>query len=199
MSKTLLASVLLIGAVTVGGPRGWAQGTSGFQVSSADLAITFTTERSKLTPGTGNEFWLNGASLDGGITLFRGFGAAANFTSDQAANVAPNLSLDKLSLMAGPRYTYEWGGKHQSRVFVETLFGFAHARDGAFPTATGVSNTANSFSLQVGGGWDVAVSKHVAIRVFEADYVRTGLPNNGTNIQDHLRLAFGVVLHIPRH
>ena len=53
--------------------------------------------------------------------------------------------------------------------------------------------------MQFGGGWDDAVSKHFAIRVFAADYVRTSLSNDGTNVQNFLRLGYGVTNHIPRH
>jgi hypothetical protein len=91
------------------------------------------------------------------------------------------------------------GSKHENRLFVESLFGGVHARNGVFPTATGVTPSASSFSLQLGGGWDIAITKEFAIRVFEADYVRTTLPNDSTNVQDHLRLAFGVAFHIQRH
>ena len=62
-----------------------------------------------------------------------------------------------------------------------------------------METSANAFSLQVGGGLDIAVSKHFAIRAFQADFVRTSLPNNGTNTQDYLRLAFGVSYQIQRH
>jgi hypothetical protein len=36
------------------------------------------------------------------------------------------------------------------------------------------------------------------VRAFELDYVRTNLANNGSDYQNHLRLAFGVSYHIQR-
>ncbi len=92
-------------------------------------------------------------------------------------------------------YTYRVGSKHESRVFIEALAGGVRAYDSLFPTSRGVTNKASAFSWQVGGGWDIAITKHFAIRAFEADYVRSYVPNNGSNTQDHLRLAVGVTYH----
>ena len=39
-------------------------------------------------------------------------------------------------------------------------------------------------------------SKSWGVRLLEADYVRTSLPNNASNTQNDLRLAFGVIWHI---
>jgi hypothetical protein len=124
---------------------------------------------------------------------------AANLTGDRASNIAPGVSLGLMSIMAGPRYTIRAGSKHERRVFGEALLGGVHGFDSVFPVSTTVFSNANSFSMQVGGGWDVAISKHFAFRALEADYVRTSLPNNGANTQNSLRLAFGMTYHITRH
>jgi hypothetical protein len=201
--RTSLLATLLVGILTLGGAVARAQGkpaaSSSFQLSSLDLAFTYTTERSNVTPSGGSNFFAQGGSFDAGFTFFHGFGVAANFTGEHASNIAPGVNLGLLQFMAGPRYTIRGGSKHESRVFAEALFGGVHGFDSVFPVSTTVSSTANSFAMQVGGGWDVAVSKHFAIRVFEADYVRTSLPNNATNTQNFLRLAFGVTYHSTRH
>ena len=201
MRTAFLASTILVGIWTVGSVTSWAQAQpeQGFRVSSADLAVTFNSERTKLTPGTGDNFWLHGGSLDAGVVLLHGLGVAANFTAEDAESITPGVNLNKLAFMAGPRYTFRLGAKHQDRLFVESLFGAAHARDGAFPTSTGVATSADSFAFQLGGGWDIPIRKDITVRAFEADFVHTNLPNRGSNTQDYLRLAFGVSYHIPRH
>ncbi|MGA3325428.1 MAG: hypothetical protein ABSF45_13225 [Terriglobia bacterium] len=200
MRTTFLAGALLV--LTVGGPMASAQekqpAAHPFGLSSIDLAFTYTPERANVA-SSGGSFWLRGESADAAFTFFHGLGMAASVTGVRASNIAPSVSLGKLAIMGGPRYTLRVGSKHENRVFAEALFGGVHAFDSAFPTSTGITPTANSFSLLLGGGWDVAVSKHFAIRAIEADYVRTSLPNNGTNTQDYLRLAFGVSYHIQRH
>jgi hypothetical protein len=200
MRTTLLASTLLLGALTLGAPMGRAQEPqtpkSHLQSLSSDLAVTYTTERSNVTPG-GGQFWLQGGSLDGAVTFLHGFGLALNASGDFSSNVAPHLGLVELSAMLGPRYTRRIGSKskHESRLFGEALAGILRGSDSAFPKTTGFDTRAESFIYQVGGGWDISVTKHIAIRPVEADYVQSYLPNNGSNTQSHLRLAFGVVYH----
>lgn len=167
--------------------------------TSSDLAITYTTERSNVTPGPASNFWLQGGSVDGAITFYRGFGLAMNATGDFASHIAPNLGLVELAAMAGPRYTRRVGfSKHESRLFAEALAGVVRGADSAFPKTTGFDTRAGSFTYQVGGGWDISITKHIAIRPIEADYVRSYLPNNGSNTQASIRLAFGVVYHSGR-
>ncbi len=45
-----------------------------------------------------------------------------------------------------------------------------------------------------GGGLDITLSRYVAIRAFQADYLRTQLPNNASDEQNLLRLGAGIVL-----
>ena len=43
------------------------------------------------------------------------------------------------------------------------------------------------------GGMNVPLSGHLAVRAFEADWLRTQLPNATTNVQNNLRLGAGLV------
>jgi hypothetical protein len=135
-------------------------------------------------------------------------GVAANLTGDRASNIAPGVDVSKVSFMAGPRYTYNasrWSDryldvKRGTSIFGEWLFGGVHALDGVYPTAAGgFKNSASAFAMQVGGGVDVALASGFSMRAFELDYVRSDLPNNGTDTQNHLRLAFGVSYRLQRH
>jgi opacity protein-like surface antigen len=201
MRTTLLASVLLVVVLILGGSMACAQEAQHpprFQVSSSDLAVTYNAESSQVTPGGGN-FWLQGGSIDVAFTFYRGLGLAANVTGDHASRIAHGVGLNELAFMAGPRYTFRLGSKNKSRLFIESLAGAMGGYDSAFPKPTGLDDRASSFTYQVGGGLDIAISKHLALRAFEADYVRTYLPNNGTDTQSHLRLAFGVTYHTQSH
>jgi len=204
MRRTFLASAFLVGILTLDGLVARAQQqpppAPPPQGISTDLAVTYTTLGSKVTPG-GNNFWLQGGSIDAGFTLHRGFGLAANITGDHASNIAPGVNLDEIDFVMGPRYTYRLGSKskHESRVFAEVLAGGVRGFGSVFPKSTGLDTRASSFTYQVGGGWDISIKKHIAIRVFEADYVRSYLPNNGGDTQGHIRLAFGVTYHMAPH
>jgi hypothetical protein len=52
--------------------------------------------------------------------------------------------------------------------------------------------------MQLGGGVDVALSRGFGVRAIEVDYVRTSLPNNASNTQNDLKIAFGVTYHIGK-
>ena len=58
--------------------------------------------------------------------------------------------------------------------------------------------TANGFSMQLGGGLDVAIAKGFSVRALELDYVHTNLPNNASNSQNDFRIAFGVSYRFGR-
>lgn len=45
---------------------------------------------------------------------------------------------------------------------------------------------------------NLLLSKSLGVRLFEADYVRSSLPNDASNTQNDLRLAAGVTWHIGR-
>ena len=56
------------------------------------------------------------------------------------------------------------------------------------------SSSANSLALQIGGGMDLAIKHRFLLRVFEADWLRTALPNADTNVQNSIRLGAGAVV-----
>ena len=48
--------------------------------------------------------------------------------------------------------------------------------------------------LKAGGGMNLNLKPHLALRLFEADYLRTQLPNSTNNAQNNLQLGAGLVL-----
>jgi peptidoglycan-associated lipoprotein len=49
--------------------------------------------------------------------------------------------------------------------------------------------------MLAGGGVDIGLSRHIALRLVQADYVRIQLPNSITNVQNNFRLGAGIILH----
>ena len=174
-------------------------------IASADVAVTYNLERAKIASSNCGCFWMNGASVEVAVPFYPGISAVGSFGGATASNITPGVDLSKFTYVFGPRYTYDisrytdrYTQKHAAHLFGEALFGGTHAFNSSFPATGGAAPTANSFALQLGGGWDIAITKHCAIRAFEADYIRTGLPNNAANNQNYLRLAFGVTYHFQR-
>ena len=206
MRKSICGSLLLVGACLSIATGAWAQQNPGAKkpsTISTDLAVTYTTEYVKLA-ATGNSFWLQGLSADGAVSLWNGLGIAANIDGDSGSNLAPGISLSQIQFTAGPRYTWtekgnKPGDRYRWQVFGQGLFGVDHAFNGVFPTPTGVVPTATSLAIDAGGGVNLSLNKTFGIRMLEADYIRTSLPNNGSNTQNDMRLSFGVTYHIGKH
>jgi outer membrane immunogenic protein len=159
------------------------------------VAVTYDLERAKTAQTGGIGFWLQGGGIDVAVPVYKRFSIAGSFSGEHAANFQPGVNLGKLSYLVGPRYTL---GGSRLQVFGQGLFGGVHAFDSIFPTAGGVVSTANSYAMQLGGGIDAPLRHGFGIRVVQLDYVRTALPNNGTNSQNDFRLGFGVSYKFKR-
>jgi len=174
---------------------------------SIDVGVTYSAERTQLVPNS-SPFWLQGGGADGSYNLWKGFGIAAGITGDRISNYVPGFDVNKLAYLGGPRYTFTTGlgktsmehfvaaDRFHYQLFAQGLFGGVHAFSGFFPAPGGSISSASSFELQLGGGVNLLLTKHYGVRLFEADYVRTGLPNNASNTQDDLRLSAGVTYHL---
>lgn len=93
----------------------------------------------------------------------------------------------------GPRYT--WAPvRHRIAIFAQALAGEVNGFHSVFPGPAGVNNSTNSLAVLVGGGVNVAMPPHLALRALDADWLHTEFPNGGTNNQTNLRLGAGVVL-----
>jgi hypothetical protein len=110
------------------------------------------------------------------------------------------------TFLFGPTLTASLG---RSAVFGHALFGAARASSGAGITlpfvggvTTGITN-ATAFAMAFGGGIDIGVSRHFAIRAAQVDYLRTnfnsldalstGLSTSAGGSQNSFRYSGGVV------
>ena len=106
----------------------------------------------------------------------------------------------------GSMVTYLFGPQinipgYRKRVFCETLFGIANtgAYANLFKSAgvTGLSAQNSGFAMAIGGGLDIGVAKHVALRVAQVDYLMTRYEwkpigiNNQSNFRFQTGLVFG--------
>jgi len=162
-----------------------------------DLAVTYTVQHSNLVSNP--TFWQQGGSVELSTQTYRGLGIAANITGTEVGSAANSgVGLNMLTTTFGPRYTwYKPTGASRERslaVFGQGLIGEAHGWNSYFPSASGSQTDYNSFALQVGGGVDIGLSRHFAVRAIQADWLRTEFPNSTTNVQNSFRLAAGIVL-----
>lgn len=192
--KRMLIAMLL-GAVGASAHAVGQQTPRSMHTGSPVIAVTYDLERAKAA-AIGGGFWLQGGGVDVAVPFYKGLSVAGSFSGSHASNIQPGVNLGKLTYLGGPRYTFAgWSGV---QLFGEGLFGGAHGFDSIFPVSGRTTPTANSYAMQFGGGMDIPLHKGFGVRAFELDYVRTGLPNNGTNSQNDLRLAFGVSYQFDR-
>jgi hypothetical protein len=209
MRKTVARDTLLAGVFILAGAAACAQQAQPIARRSSlsiDLGLTYVAERAKIAPGNCGCFWPHGGGADAAITFGKGLGIAAVLNGDHASNIAPGVDVNRVAFMAGPRYTrriHTWSADSQQernlQFFGEGLFGVTHAFDGVYPASSGVTSSANAFAMQAGGGINLRLSKNFGLRLVQVDYARTTLPNNASNTQNDLRLAFGIAWHFTRH
>jgi hypothetical protein len=110
MQRTICGSVLLCGVLMTAAAAAHAQQAHHDLlpgIASADVALTYNLEQAKIASSNCGCFWLNGASAEVAVPVFRGFSAAGNFGGAAASNITPGVSLSKFSYVFGPRYTYD--------------------------------------------------------------------------------------------
>jgi hypothetical protein len=207
MNVKIISRMLLLGTVISSGAMARAQSQPATTShTDIDASITYVAERSKIASVSCGCFWLQGGSGDVGFTFYHGLGVALNLTGVHASNIqSSGLELDTVMFAVGPRYTYRldksqhhYAGKEGMALFGEGLFGGKHGFNGVFPSPTGVKGADSSIAFQAGGGVDIGITKTIAIRAVEADYVRSGLANNASGLQHDLRLAAGITFHFRR-
>ena len=93
MRISIRGKALLAGVCILAGSAGWAQQSQkpvAQSKVSADLAVTFATERSQVVPGQ-SSFWFKGGGADAAVNFWRGLGIAASL------NIGANFWLLCLS------------------------------------------------------------------------------------------------------
>lgn len=174
--------------------------TAGHQ--EVDLAVTYTVQHSNLVSNP--TFWQQGGSVELSAQAYHGLGVVANITGTNVGEAANSgVGLTMVTTTFGPRYTWyrpsHTGEKKDLAIFGQGLIGEAHGFNSYFPTLSGSLTDYNSFALQVGGGVDISLSRHFAVRAIQVDWLRTQFPNSTTNVQNNFRLAAGIVLRFPQH
>ena len=186
--SVLLAGVCMMAVVVASGQ----ETTPAKQLNAGlDVAITYDASRANVT--TGNSFWMQGGSVQIHGKFWRGLGVVADVGALHTRDAdGKGVGLDLVTATFGPRYTQSWA-HHRHALFCEALAGETHGFDSVFPTATGVAGSADGLALQVGGGMNLRFSRHLAMRAFEAAWLRTQLPNATTGVQNNLRVGTGLI------
>ena len=159
-----------------------------------DAYATFSEMRANAPVGGCGCFWMAGGA--GGVSVpLAQFSAVAEAGGNTTGHIPGfNTGLSLFYGLGGLRMRVPTHTKFQP--FGQGLFGGVHGFDGYFPAPVGKLPTSydTSFTLTVGGGLDIAVSKHVWIRAIQADYFYSELRNLQGDRQNQFRIGAGIVL-----
>ncbi len=149
----------------------------------------------------GSALSFNGGRTDFAVYLPLHMSAVGEFagTTANSLNGSP-VGTTLLTYMAGPRYRIPLKGSGKKAYpispFGQFLMGGTRATNGSFPTMLGLMPTATSLAMSAGGGLDIAVGHRVSIRLLQADYLYTRLPNLVNSHQNHYRIGAAIVFRL---
>jgi opacity protein-like surface antigen len=156
----------------------------------------------------GNQSSSNNQSSSGNGLNFNGGSSAIAFNFTPVVglvgdfgpyhNNTSGLSTTTFTYLFGPQFTLR-GNEHVSPFF-RVLMGGAHESE-SFSSGSNTSsssNSSNAFAFAAGGGLDVHVSPHIAIRVAQVDYLLTKFQDGQDDRQNNVRISAGIVFRWGR-
>ncbi|MDR3750674.1 MAG: hypothetical protein P4K94_04230 [Terracidiphilus sp.] len=186
----------------------YARGLDAF-TPRVELFLGYSYLRAMPELAAGNRLvWLNGGSASLAFNVNRYLGLVADvgdYTNSQVrfqgASTSTvdvdNANSAVLSYLFGPRLSY----RKYDRItpFAQALFGGVHANEIRLSNCTVnciLLPSESAFALTAGGGLDVRVYRHFALRVIQAEYMMTRFTNYTTGAvgtQNDMRLSAGIV------
>ena len=152
------------------------------------VSASYMYQGSNQVPGATDWFGANGGRADASFGNWRHLGVAAEISGARASN------LTSFTYMAGPRrsMTLAHSENRKLSAFAQVLFGGVHGSNGLFPSNSTIKNSADSFALSAGGGLEVGLRHGISLRLIQADYLYTRLPNLHDNYESSFRLGAGI-------
>jgi opacity protein-like surface antigen len=182
----------ILGAICVSGFSAYAQEASTPLVETG-FDYTFT----RVNPG-------------GSLTSYTANGGSGyvEYNLNHVVGLVADLGANTIGTVNGyalnnTTFTYLFGPRFNWRVsrftpYVQTLVGGARFSNAYDPSSTspvlGVSE--NHFAAAIGGGVDVRLTDHIALKPIQVEYLMTQLPSEFANVnqvQNNLRYSAGVV------
>lgn len=158
-----------------------------------EVAFTYNLVRANAPPDSCGCFLMNGASASFAYRGTPSLSLVAETGAVTSGDVSSRRDLTLTTYFVGARHSL-----HRSKriaPFGQVLFGFAHAYGSLAPDHLGLDSS-TAFAMSGGGGLDLNVSRHLAWRAVQADYLLTFLPNRSTGHQNNFRFQSGIVIHL---
>jgi len=189
MQTSIFGKLLLVGVCAVAGVAAWGQQAP---ASKPSLEVAIVYHAALGNPVAKDDFWMQGGSVQLHGQFWHGLGVVADVAGLHTANMkGSGVGLDLVTATFGPRYTWTSHYRHTA-LFGQVLAGETNGLHSVFPAPSGSTVNANSLALLMGGGINVPLQRRFSVRAFEAEWLRTQLPNSTTNVQNNLRLGAGL-------
>ena len=157
------------------------------------IDVAFTWDATLSNNVTSSRFWMQGAGAQIHGQFYRGFGAVADIAGTHTANInSTSVGLDMVTATFGPRYTWSHADR-KFQFFAQGLVGVANGFNSIFPAPNAANTVQTSLAVKAGGGINIALAPHIALRAIEANWLRTQFSNSTTNVQNNLTLGAGIV------
>lgn len=160
---------------------------------AAEVGLSYSYVR--VNPGgTLGSYNANGGSGYVEYNLNRTFGLVADLGANYVGT-AHGLALNNTAFeyLFGPRVNFRHS---RFNPYVQALFGGQRFSDGFNPSAAvpRLLTSQNNFAAAFGGGLDVTVTNHIAVKPFQVEYLMSQVSPGGSNyVENNLRYSAGVV------
>jgi hypothetical protein len=157
-----------------------------------EVGVTWDATLSNAT--TNSKFWMQGGAVEAHARLCCGLSVVADLAgAHRITNNSSEEGLDMVTATFGPRYTWTPGRKRYG-IFAQGLVGIVSGFNSVLPAAGGATSTQTGLAAKAGGGLNITLAPRIALRAFQANWLRTQLPNSTTNVQNSLTLGAGIVM-----
>jgi outer membrane immunogenic protein len=189
-------NLILIGTMLLSGTVVSAQENSETPKVEVGLNYSYT----RINPGgTFSAYNTNGGSSDVAYNFNRHFAFVSDLGASYAGTVN-GLALNNTSFdyLFGPRVNWRHS---RFNPYVQALFGGERFSNGFNPAAANplLGASQNNFAASYGGGLNITISNHLAVRPFQVEYLTTQLSPGSANLrytENNLRYSAGVVLRL---
>ena len=174
---------------------------AGQETSRADIALGYAYTHDNAPPAGCSCFSMNGFNGNVAWHVKPAIALVGELGVTHASNIFPaGHDLTLTSYLFGPRFYYmrksaagELQPPHAFTPFGQFLIGGAHASGSLSGSSSGSSN---GFAFATGGGIDLGLSRRLAWRMFQTEWLHTGIPNGVNDRQNNFRFITGLVIRL---
>ena len=185
---------ILLGTLLFAGMVASAQESP--ETPKAEVGLNYSYTR--IHPGgTGSGYNANGGFADVAYNFNKNLGFVADLGGSYSGT-QNRLALNNTNFeyLFGPRFNWRVS---RFNPYVQALFGGERFSNGLNPAAADprLGTSQNNFATAFGGGLNVTVSNHLAVRPFQVEYLTTQFSPGSASLnytQNNLRYSAGVVL-----